>query len=310
MNSAPETVFVETGEYRRFTEFCDACRRFRYIGLCYGPPGVGKTLSARRYALWDKVQAYKKSDGNSAALLEEACASTAVFYTPPVVNAPGQVEREIAKQRGSLHDLLIERERLQERRLMIPLLDRANALRDPRTNPNHYRGAEADKAEEEYYASRDKLMNLRSSVPDPAALAIIDESDRLKMVSLEQVRDLFDRWGIGFVLIGMPGIEKRLARYPQLYSRVGFVHEFRPLAASETRRLLRDRWRPTGISLPADGIADEASCAAVLRITGGNFRLLDRLLTQIARVLEVNQMDRVTAAVVEAARESLVIGVE
>jgi len=121
------------------------------------------------------------------------------------------------------------------------------------------------------------------------------------------VRDIFDRGGIGLVLIGMPGLEKRLARYPQFYSRIGFVHEFRPLAAKEIRELLDQRWMPPGVHLPQQPL-DQETVAAIIRIAGGNFRLLNRLLTQMERILGINALEEVTKQVVEAARESLVIG--
>jgi DNA transposition AAA+ family ATPase len=148
----------------------------------------------------------------------------------------------------------------------------------------------------------------RQRITDPTTLVIIDEADRLKVSVLEEVRDIFDKGGIGVVFIGMPGIEKRLSRYPQLYSRVGFVHAFRPLSAAHVRQLLQQQWVPSGVALREEGVADEEARTAIIRVTGGNFRLLHRLLTQIARLVEINTLQTVTRAVVEAARESLVIG--
>lgn len=42
-----EQTFVETKQYRRFEEFCDNCAKYKYMGVCYGNPGAGKTFSAQ-----------------------------------------------------------------------------------------------------------------------------------------------------------------------------------------------------------------------------------------------------------------------
>jgi DNA transposition AAA+ family ATPase len=94
MNSA-RADFVVTTEHRRFAEFCDACRRYGYIGLCYGSPGVGKTLSARSYANWDKVHAYLSHPQASEMALAQVTGSQTVFYTPEVVNSPRRIEEDI-----------------------------------------------------------------------------------------------------------------------------------------------------------------------------------------------------------------------
>jgi hypothetical protein len=86
------------------------------------------------------------------------------------------------------------------------------------------------------------------------------------------------------------------------------VHEFQPLSAAEVRELLQQRWAPPGVTLPLEGLTDKEAIAAIIRITGGNFRLLHRLLTQTERLLKINQLPTVTRQVIEAARESLVIG--
>ena len=43
-------------------------------------------------------------------------------------------------------------------------------------------------------------------------------------------------------------------------------------------------------------------------MTRGNFRLLSRLVTQMERIPGINGLGELSEAVVEAARESLVIG--
>jgi hypothetical protein len=139
-------------------------------------------------------------------------------------------------------------------------------------------------------------------------LVIVDEADRLKFPPLEQLRDIYDRGRFGLVLIGMPGIEKRLARYAQFYSRVGFVHHYRTLSADAMRLVLAHKWEQLGLVLVPDDFTTAEAMAAIIRITGGNLRLVQRLFSQIERILAINRLQAVTPEVVEAARQTLVIG--
>jgi hypothetical protein len=72
-------------------------------------------------------------------------------------------------------------------------------------------------------------------------------------------------------------------------------------------RLLKRPWTPIGVTLPEEPFAPEVM-ARLIRMTGGNFRLRTRLLTQIERVLDGNNLQLISSEVVEAARDSLLIG--
>ena len=95
-----------------------------------------------------------------------------------------------------------------------------------------------------YFETYKQYQIKERAIEDPTTLILVDEADRLHMNSLEQIRSIFDEGTAGLVLIGMPGIEKRIARFPQFYSRIGFVHEFRPLDAEQIQNLLESKWAP------------------------------------------------------------------
>lgn len=82
-------TFIATKEHRRFTEFAEAVRRDRYIGLCYGPAGIGKTLSARRYAHWDLagplIETWGPRESSEAKISAALASSRTVFHTPAVL---------------------------------------------------------------------------------------------------------------------------------------------------------------------------------------------------------------------------------
>jgi DNA transposition AAA+ family ATPase len=310
MNSLQSSEFVETLEHRRFTEFCEACSRYCYIGLCYGAPGVGKTLSAGRYSRWDIVRQVDPWRGIRSVSIDALTGLNTILYTPPIINTPRQIDIDIERLRDRLKRLAFEPLRREEDQQLRRINQRDEEAEAEAFVTHDWLSSPMPKCKPTYAEVAEFYRTKEKELGEPTKLILIDEADRLKMTSLEQLRSIFDQGNLGLVLIGMPGLEKRLARYAQFYSRIGFVHEFRPLSNGEVRKLLAQGWKPVGVTCPAISTLDAEAAAAIIRVTGGNFRLLDRLLTQMERVMRINDLAQVTKDVVESARESLVIGPE
>jgi hypothetical protein len=88
---------IVTKEYRRFTEFADAVRRDRYIGLCYGAPGVGKTLSARRYACWHQLDPLLQAARHHLTEGRDRADWHTLLYTPTVSVTPRMIDKELTQ---------------------------------------------------------------------------------------------------------------------------------------------------------------------------------------------------------------------
>ena len=104
-------------------------------------------------------------------------------------------------------------------------------------NRDGYRSDEAFNMENTFHEQRNRAIRAASSLPEPTALLVIGEADRLRVAGFEQLRNIFDHG----------------------------QH-----------------------SLVQDTIAE------ITRITGGAFRLPNRLLTQMERILGIDALQAVT----------------
>lgn len=243
------TEFITTKEYRRFVEFCNACKKENYIGLCYGPAGVGKSIAAYQFARWHEVkrELELKSEhamGYTWPSIKMDDLDT-IIYLPHVSNSPSAIHSSIRKIAFDFQILV------------------------------------------ELSIFKDKEVPWAERLKERVKLLIIDEADRLQPKSLEQIRDIYDRQQIAVILIGMPGIEKRLIRFPQFYSRIGFSHMYKPLSQEEVAFIIQNNLQHLNISVDTKDFSDHEAIATFTRITQGNFRLINRLLKQTIRVMEV-----------------------
>jgi DNA transposition AAA+ family ATPase len=262
--------FIATKQHKQFTEFCKACNRDNYIGLCYGPAGAGKTESAKHYTKSNQVtkhlaQTYYRVGYQPPKFSISRLNS--VLYTPSSLSLAKNVITEITNLQRKFNW-----------------------------------------AKERFFYPQEIPPFIREENKNFAELILIDEAERLRPQSFELLREMYDEGKANFVFIGMPGIEKILERFPQLYSRIGFVHQFKNLNKDEVTFILKNHLGKLSTEIDDTDFCSQEVISSIVMITNGNFRLINRLIKQSLRIMKVNYMTTITKEIVDAARSCLLIG--
>ncbi|MEA4892626.1 MAG: AAA family ATPase [Peptococcaceae bacterium] len=135
-------------------------------------------------------------------------------------------------------------------------------------------------------------------------LLILDEADKLlskttqKMI--EVIRSLYDRSNFGLVMAGEPALESQIKSYiPRLANRIDYYIKLQGLTDEEVRAYLKD-W----------DITDDAMTELIFRATNqrtGCYRLLDRTMQNVMRVLAARNETKITKDVITEASAMMML---
>jgi len=129
-----------------------------------------------------------------------------------------------------------------------------------------------------YSIMLDIVQKLRNS----NRLIIIDEAEHLPYKALELLRRVYDKAGVGILLVGMPRLVANLrgqkGQYEQLYSRVGVSKEVKVLDSTDINKII-DKTLPDAVGLTEK----------FLEKSGGNTRVLAKLLSRADKIARLNE---------------------
>lgn len=125
----------------------------------------------------------------------------------------------------------------------------------------------------------DVVMKLK----DSGRLIIIDEAEHLPYRALELLRRVYDKAGVGILLVGMPRLIANLrgkkGEYAQLYSRVGVATKLEELKATDVEAIVGS------VIKGSNGLYK-----VYYECSKGNTRVLSKLILRSLRVAEINSM--------------------
>lgn len=135
-------------------------------------------------------------------------------------------------------------------------------------------------------------------------LLIIDEADKLvskyTQKKMEILRAIFDQSDVGLVIAGEPKLEAQIKTYlVRMANRVDFYASLRGLSPSEVEGYLE------GFQISPDALIELKARACNMQT--GCFRLLDRTLSNVKRILANRGEEVVTVKIIEQASSMMML---
>lgn len=135
-------------------------------------------------------------------------------------------------------------------------------------------------------------------------LLIIDEADKLvskyTQKKMEILRAIFDQSDVGLVIAGEPKLEAQIKTYlVRMANRVDFYASLRGLSPSEVEGYLE------GFQMEPDALVELKARACNMQT--GCFRLLDRTLSNVKRILADRCEEVVTVKIIEQASSMMML---
>jgi len=125
------------------------------------------------------------------------------------------------------------------------------------------------------------FLDIIDKLKSSGRLIIVDEAEHLPYKSLELLRRIYDKAQVGILLVGMPRLIMNLKgeqrQYAQLYSRVGIAKQLNALNEEDKKAIIS-----TVIPNPTP------IYPLLSQYSGGNTRVLTKLLVRAVRIAQIN----------------------
>jgi len=147
----------------------------------------------------------------------------------------------------------------------------------------------------------DKLEQVVEELKDTGRLVLIDEAEHFNYRTLELIRRVFDKAGVGIGLVGMPRLIEKLRGesmyYAQIYSRISAARKLGLLKDTDIHAVLDSRFESV----------DTQAFTSVQRACNRNMRLLSNLLRWCTEIMRKNGLATLTSDVVHSASDMLAV---